>query len=73
MTLSTHPSQDCPGGPHTYDENGNTICHIPTADMACDDFVGAGFGPEGDWEHSFFCRLCGWEYAEHSDTESEGS
>lgn len=57
--------EPCPGGPHTYDADGNSICHIPTADQACGNYRSAGFGPEGDWEHSYFCATCGWESADH--------
>jgi hypothetical protein len=57
--------QPCPGGPHTYDADGNSICHIPTADQPCGSFVSAGYGPEGDYEHSVFCSSCGWESADH--------
>lgn len=60
----------CAGG-HTYDESGNTICHIETADQPCGTFVSAGYGPEGDFEHSVFCASCGWEYGDHCDEDDE--
>lgn len=59
------PIEDCPGGPHTYDEYGNGSCNGNVAADPCYRFASQGFGPEGDYEHSLFCRICGWEYADH--------
>lgn len=41
-------------------------CSHPTAPEPCSSFVSQGFGPSGDYEHSLFCRVCGWELAEHA-------
>jgi hypothetical protein len=54
MTVRGWPIEPCPSN-HEH----------PTADDPCDTFVSQGFGPEGDYEHSLFCRTCGWEYADH--------
>lgn len=69
--MNTHPCQPCPAGSHTYDEYGNSLCNIETASEPCATFTSAGFGPEGDWEHSFFCSACGWEQAEHITADDE--
>jgi hypothetical protein len=62
---ASFPCEPCPGGDHTYDENGNTVCFLPHHAEPCAEFVSAGNGPEGDYEHSTFCRVCGQENAYH--------
>jgi hypothetical protein len=59
------PCEPCPGGDHTYDEHGNAVCFLPHSADPCAEFVSAGFGPEGDYEHSTYCRVCGQESAYH--------
>jgi hypothetical protein len=61
--------EPCPSGPHTHDEYENTYCPMITIDSPCSTFASLGYGPEGDFEHSCFCRNCGWELADHSDGE----
>jgi hypothetical protein len=62
--MSVH-CMPCPAGNHTYDEYGNSCCPMPTTDLPCNAFTSLGYGPEGDYEHSLFCRTCGWEYGDH--------
>ena len=51
------PCQPCPSD-----------CQHPVATEPCSDFVSQGFGPDGDFEHSTFCRSCGHEFADHART-----
>lgn len=65
----SHPfaPQPCPGGEHAHDEHGNSYCAIQTAAQPCASFATAGYGPEGDFEHSTFCGTCGWELGDHPE------
>lgn len=58
--MNAWPIEECPSN-----------CEHPTAGEPCGHFVSQGYGPQGDFEHSLFCRACGWEYADHIDAEDE--
>lgn len=65
--MSTFPPQPC-AGCHEHDDEHD----VPATTEPCSSFISQGYGIRGDYAHSLYCIVCGYESSDHYN-DDEGN